>query len=210
MAQLEPEHESHAAPQSPETRAHDADPAANADPAFRPPPDEPSTSAEEYELWTGRTSWKHFTTRLLLWLFGNIAAATGIIWIAGQTARFESKHAFWAIVAILVLSGFAIPARIVLRILGERYRLTSQRLFIARGIVSQTIDQTELVRVDDVRIHKTLVDRLFGLGTVAIVSTDATDRETAIVGVADAEGIAEAIRSHVRAMRRKSLYVESL
>jgi hypothetical protein len=72
------------------------------------------------------------------------------------------------------------------------------------------VDQTELIRVDDVRIHKTLLDRIFGLGTIAILSTDATDREVVIAGVADPDQVAEALRRNMRTLRQKSLFVEHL
>jgi len=210
MARIGPGNDPETAPLPHEARDDDSPASAGAAAAFAPPRANHPPAAKEQEIWAGRTSWKHFAPRLLLWLFGNIAAATAIVWIAGRTEGFESKYLFWTIVALVVVSGLAVPGRVALRILGKRYRLTSQRLFITRGIVSQTIDQTELVRVDDVRIRKTLVDRLFGLGTVSIVSTDASDNEESLEGVADAEAVAEAIRSHVRAMRGKSLYVESL
>jgi len=168
------------------------------------------SDAAETEIWTGRTSWTHYAARLALWLAANIVAATVISWAAVRSDRFTATHAFWAVAAIVALSGVPVVGRVVLRVLGCRYRLTSQRLFITKGIVSQTIDQTELVRVDDVRVHKTFVDRLFGLGTVAIVSTDATDQEITIEGIAASESVAEAIRAQMRAMRRRSLYIENL
>ena len=51
---------------------------------------------------------------------------------------------------------------------------------------------------------------MFGLGTVAIVSTDATDRETVLTGIAEPDKVAEAIRSRMRTMRSKSLFIENL
>lgn len=210
MARLEPGNDPETAPLPPEARADHSpaptDPAA----AFRQRANDHPPPEEEREIWAGRTSWKHFAPRLSLWLFGNIAVCILMARIAGEIEGFESKYVFGITVALVLVSGLVIPGRVVLRIFGERYRLTSQRLFITRGILSQTIDQTELVRIDDVRIRKTLVDRLLGLGTVSIVSTDATDSETTMEGIADAEGVAEAIRTHVRAMRQKSLYIESI
>ena len=97
-----------------------------------------------------------------------------------------------------------------LRIISRRYRLTSQRLFIERGILNQTIDQTELIRVDDVRLEKTLIDRVFGLGTVSLLSTDVTDRLVVIEGIDNADRVAEAVRTNMRTQRGKALFVENL
>ena len=164
----------------------------------------------ETELWTGRTHWKHYAGRLALWVLGNIVAAILLIWIGAHAEWLTTGRAFWIIMPILLISGLLILGRVLIRILGHRYRVTSQRLFIERGIFSRTIDQTELIRVDDVRVYKTFLDRLFGLGSVAVVSTDATDRETVMEGIFEPDRVAEAIRSHMRSMRRKSLFVENL
>jgi len=168
-----------------------------------------SADAAESNLWTGRTDWRHYAGRLLLWAGGNVLLAGVLGWAA---ARFDWGRwgTTWVVVAIVLVSGAWIVGRVALKILGSRYRLTTQRLFIERGLFSQTIDQTELIRVDDVQLRKTFVDRLLGLGTVAILSTDASDRQTLIEGVANPEAVAEAIRSRMRALRKRSLFVESL
>lgn len=164
----------------------------------------------ETELWTGRTQWKHYAGRLVLWVVGNILVAVLLGWLASHVGWLTARGVFWVIVGIIVVSGILVVGRVFIRILGLRYRLTTQRLFIERGILSRTVDQTELIRVDDVRLYKSFLDRLFGLGSVAILSTDATDREILIEGIAEAEQVAEAIRAHMRVLRRKSLFVENL
>ena len=67
-----------------------------------------------------------------------------------------------------------------------------------------------MIRVDDLRIRKTLPDRILGLGSIEVLSTDQTDRSMVIEGVRGPEAIAEHIRRNMRAMRRKSLFVENL
>ncbi len=172
---------------------------------------QPSTDAEaETDIWVGRTHWKHYAGRLLLWLVGNIVFAVLFGWVTSRFEAIELRHALWTIAGVFLVSGAAVVGPVVATILGRHYRLTSQRLFIRRGILSQTVDQTELIRVDDVRIHKTFLDRMLGLGSVAIVSTDATDRDILVEGIKEPEKVAEAVRSSTRALRRKSLFVETL
>jgi uncharacterized membrane protein YdbT with pleckstrin-like domain len=163
----------------------------------------------ERPLWTGRTSWKHYIGRLTLWVLGNIAAAVGLGMASGKWPSL-SGYRGWIMVGVVAVSALFFLLPMVLHIWGHRYRLTTERLIIERGILSQTIDQTELIRVDDVRLHKSLINRIMGLGSVAIVSTDATDREIVIPGVADPEKVAEVIRNRMRSMRKKSLFVENL
>jgi membrane protein YdbS with pleckstrin-like domain len=164
----------------------------------------------EVEIWTGRTHWKHYAGRLLLWLILNVVVAMLIVMGAKRLEWLTGWGAFWTITAIVVVSGLIVIGGVFFTIIGRRYRVTSQRLFIENGILSQTVDQTELIRVDDVRIHKTLLNRIFGLGTIAVLSTDASNREVTITGVADPDQVAESLRKNMRTMRQKSLFVENL
>lgn len=180
------------------------------------PPDEPTAApdptdeASETDLWVGRTSWKYFAGAIARWL-AVLAVVSGLLlWFSGSVEWLGLWRAMGLVTGLAIISGTVVLGRIGWRILGTRYRLTTQRLFIERGILSQTIDQTELVRVDDVRVHKRLFDRLFGLGTVEIVTTDATDSEISIEGVHGPDEVAEAVRSNMRTLRRKSLYIETL
>lgn len=166
--------------------------------------------AGEQTLWTGRTHWKHYAGRLILWALGSIVYAVVFIWVAGRIEALGGSVAFWCAVIPIGLVGAYLGATIFWRIIGRRYRLTDQRLFIERGVLTQTIDQTELIRVDDVRVRKTLLDRVFGLGDVEINSTDASDAFILIEGIRDPDRIAEDVRSRMRALRKKSLFIENL
>lgn len=165
----------------------------------------PGDFGPETEIWSGRTHWLHYGGAFLLWLLIN---SIGIV----ANFSIPAIEGYRAIVALLLFIGTAIwlGYKPLLAILGLRYRLTSQRLFIERGILARTIDQTELLRVDDVRVYKSVWDRLFGLGSVGIISTDATDREILLVGVRGPDAVGEAIRQRMRKLRQKSVFVETL
>ena len=74
----------------------------------------------------------------------------------------------------------------------------------------RTADPTKLIRVDDVRVEKTFIDRVFGVGTVSLLSTDVSDRLVVIEGIDNAEKVAEAVRTNMRTQRGKALFVENL
>jgi len=164
----------------------------------------------EADLWSARTSWKYFTGRMAFWLLAMGALAAAIGWITSRTDWLSSRTATLIVAALVALSGVVLFGGIALRVLSTKYRLTSQRLFIMRGILSQTTDQTELIRVDDVRLYMTLLGRILKVGTVTVITTDATDRTIQIEGVSDPTTVAEAIRGRMRALRGKSVYVETL
>jgi membrane protein YdbS with pleckstrin-like domain len=172
---------------------------------------DPVQPEAEKELWNGRTSWKHHLGLIILWLAAIVVVVGLVIWAARHIEWLTFARGFLLVTLVAFLSGLEVLVRrVLLRVIDHRYRLTTQRLFIERGILSRTVDQTELIRVDDVRLYKSFVDRLVGLGSVAVVSTDATDRETIIEGIVGPEEVAEAIRTRMRTMRRKSLFLEHL
>jgi membrane protein YdbS with pleckstrin-like domain len=187
------------------------DPRANPADALAPPGPSPDLNpANETDLWRGRTSWKHYMGRLAGWGVLAIAAAVGTYLLVRDWERLNPSGGVLLFIAVVAIAGLIIGWSAIVVILGNRYRLTSQRLFIERGILHVTVDQLELIRVDDVRIHKTLADRMFGLGTIEIISTDASDRNIMILGVADSDTVAEHVRRRMRTMRKSSLYVENL
>lgn len=200
---------SDAAP-TPRTDAADARPADPAG-ALAPPGASPDLNpANESDLWHGRTSWKHFVGRLAVWVLLMVAAGFGVVAIARGSEAIDTSGGLLMFAGVALVAGVLIGWPALVAILGNRYRLTSQRLFIDRGILSVTVDQLELIRVDDVRIHKSVTDRMFGLGTVEVISTDASDREIRIAGITDCDLVAEHIRRRMRTMRKSSLYVENL
>ncbi|UCE61613.1 MAG: PH domain-containing protein [Phycisphaerales bacterium] len=195
------------APAVPDEAAGDESAPSLANPSAEKPPAE---SGVEVEVWTGRTHWKHFAGRIILWAAANVAFMLLVATAASRTEWLAFRGASWSAVGVLVVSGLLVLGRVAVTVLSRRYRITSQRLFIERGILRQTIDQTELVRVDDVRVHKTVLDRVFGLGSVEVVSTDASDKEVVLDGIADPDTVAEGVRTHMRALRRSSLFIENL
>ncbi len=181
-------------------------------PTLEPPT--PAAAAQaavpEAELWSGRTSWKHYAGRVFLWIVFNVLFAALIGWLASAKQWFQLPTVIWIVLGAVAVSAMIFIIPVFLRIISRRYRLTSQRLFIERGILSQTIDQNELIRVDDVRVEKTLTDRIFGVGTVTLLSTDVSDKLVVIEGIDNAERVAEAVRSNMRTQRGKALFVENL
>jgi len=163
----------------------------------------------EVTIWEGRPHWHHSIGRIVL---GVLAAIVAGWLISVLTAYFKwTSSTGWTVALLVIIPILAFTVGTAFyRVLQSRYRLTGQRLFITRGIISQTIDQTELIRVDDVRVHKQLVDRVFGMGTVEIRSTDATDGSLRIEGVKNADHVAELVRNSMRALRNKSLFIENL
>lgn len=164
---------------------------------------------EERELWRGRMSWRHQVGHLVAWMVASIA----LVWAWLHFRQPEMGPWPSRVVLLLILgSGAGLLARSALVVYRVRYRLTTQRLFVHQGILSRTTDQTELYRVDDVRMRQALFDRLFGVGDVVLVApSDSTQPCVRLAGIVDPTTVAEHIRTQSRALRMKrSLFVEQM
>jgi membrane protein YdbS with pleckstrin-like domain len=54
------------------------------------------------------------------------------------------------------------------------YELTTERLRVTHGIFSLEVDDVELYRIKDIHVRQPLVQRVFGLGSILIWSSDVT------------------------------------
>lgn len=163
----------------------------------------------EQDLWSGRMHWQNGIGRVLSWLLLNIGIVIGAYYFP-RPDWLSRQNLIWTVLAIFAISALIMLGGLIVRILQTRYRLSSQRLFIERGVLSRTMDQTELIRVDDVRTQQSFINRIFNIGTVFMMTTDATDRSVAIVGIKDPIRVTELIRQQMRTLRGKSLFVENL
>lgn len=162
--------------------------------------------AMEKEVWQGRPAWRAYYGTWALWLIASIVAL-----VPGY--KYLAPESVWRTVLWLVIAGAAVAifVREALVILGIHYRLTTQRLFINKGILTRTTDQLELVRVEDVRLRQGIIDRIVGTGDVEIVSSDQTDNKLMLMSIASPDDVAEHVRRNVRGARGKgSLFVENV
>jgi membrane protein YdbS with pleckstrin-like domain len=161
-------------------------------------------SAEE-ELWSGTYSPKAMAGAILgcaiLTLLGLVAViltgATPPAWLA------------WGIGAALIWGLLGLT--LLYRRLTVRYRLTNYRFFHETGLLSRTGNRIEVIDVDDVTVHQGLIERLFGVGTIHISSSDRTDPDLRLPGIEDVRRVADLIDSTRRAERqRRGLHIESI
>ena len=81
------------------------------------------------------------------------------------------------------------------------YRLTSNRLFINSGLLTQTQDEVRLYRITDVSLSRTLIQRIFGLSTIHCNSSDKTLGNFDIINVKDGENVKELLSQSVEQER---------
>ena len=162
----------------------------------------------EESLRSARCCKRNFYPQWLVWFVGTVVLIIAAWKIKGTN---ESNWSWYAAGAIIALGALYLAFRMGTVILTRRYRLTTQRLFIDRGFLSRTTDQTELIRVDDVQVQQSLLQRIFSVGDVKVLSqTDASDNQIVMAGLDDPHGWSEDIRQNMKIMRKKSLFVEQI
>lgn len=95
---------------------------------------------------------------------------------------------------------------------GTIYELTTQRLRVIRGIVGNNIEEIELVRVRDTRVTQTASERMFDIGDITVISSDASTPERVLYNVRNPLDVRELIRKAVivERDRRKMIYREEM
>ena len=83
------------------------------------------------------------------------------------------------------------------------YELTEDRIFIQRGVFTVTDEEIRLYRVLDIAYKASLGQRIFGLGTITLMTSDKTAGKVDIQSVKDARKVKEMIAKHVEEQRDK-------
>ncbi|MDI9498530.1 MAG: PH domain-containing protein [Bacillota bacterium] len=92
-----------------------------------------------------------------------------------------------------------------------RYELTSVCLTVRRGFFSTTTDETMLYRILDTRLHRTLGQKIFGVGTIILYTADRTCPELPIRNVRKSEEVHRLLGHLIEAERdRKAITAREL
>jgi uncharacterized membrane protein YdbT with pleckstrin-like domain len=84
-----------------------------------------------------------------------------------------------------------------------RYAMSEDRLFISVGFLSIKDDEILLYRVRDLDTSRNLWQRLFGVGTVKVVSSDKSMPTLVLKNIKDPVGVKELIHSQVEEAKMK-------
>ena len=94
------------------------------------------------------------------------------------------------------------------RILGmpitfTRYRLSEDRLFCEKGFLNIKQDEVLLYRVRDLQLNMSLGQRIFGVGTICVVSSDKSVPHMDLVNGKDPRNVKELIHRSVEEAKDK-------
>ena len=114
--------------------------------------------------------------------------------------KLTATQAF-AIGRYRVMAGGAIGAIIILILLLKAFKLkmiyyevNADRIEWSRGILDRRVDNVDMFRVVDLKMRRSLLDCIFGVGTVALITTDKTDPEFVFEKVRDCRYLYDVIK----------------
>ena len=81
------------------------------------------------------------------------------------------------------------------------YTLKDDKLCVSSGILNKRYDEIRLYRIRDFTVKRSLLQRIFGLGTIHICSADSTHPEFDIMNIRDALQIKDMMSNQVEIAR---------
>jgi len=160
----------------------------------------------EEDLWTGSFSPK---AMIGTWILMAIITVAAIVLVA---LFLPAAPLAWPVliggVLLMWLGG---AAYLGYRRMSVHYRLTNHRFFHERGILKRSTDRIEVIDMDDITCEQGIVERMLGVGTVKITSSDRSHPELKLPGIDDVKQVAERMDNLRRAERmRRGLHIESI
>jgi membrane protein YdbS with pleckstrin-like domain len=156
-------------------------------------------------LWEGSFS---KLAMLGSWVAAGIVSLGVIVW--GLAAGFDGRRWGYALMGVAVL-WILLLLRLIYMQLSVHYKLTSQRFVHERGLLWRQQDRIETIDIDDVAVHQGPVQRMLGVGTVRLTSSDRSTPEFVLVGIEDVRKVAMLIDDARRnERRRRGVHIESI
>jgi uncharacterized membrane protein YdbT with pleckstrin-like domain len=112
------------------------------------------------------------------------------------------------VVLVVALRAAKLAWRIaVLR--SHHYRVSNQRIVIETGVLSKRIDEVDMRAVEDIEFRQRFLQRLLGIGEIAIVAADRELGRFRLLGVERPREVRELIRASAFQATRGQLFTRS-
>jgi uncharacterized membrane protein YdbT with pleckstrin-like domain len=137
----------------------------------------------EQILFEGHPSWRG----LLSFYIGGIAGALVIaliVALVGSTVLAVLVAA--VLIAAVILGG-------LIKRMATDYTISTQRLYIRRGILSKRVQQTRIDRVQNVNTDQSLFERVLRVGKVDFDTAGTDDSDFTFVGISNPDRVVNAV-----------------
>jgi uncharacterized membrane protein YdbT with pleckstrin-like domain len=157
----------------------------------------PKLGPGERVLFEGHPSWRSIID---FYLKGLLATAVICFLVAaGTEIAGERKD---GLVALIAIAGVGITVLVgFIKRVATSYTITNRRLHIKKGIVSRTIQETRLERVQNVNVTQGVIQRVFQIGDVDFDTAADDDYNFIFSGVAEPQEVVEKVDEATRSLQ---------
>ncbi len=121
---------------------------------------------------------------------------------AEETTIFDTTPSVLSDAGLCAMTGGLWLAVTICRSLSTRYKLTTERLIVTSGLLSQSSEEVGTYRVKDVSVSQGALDRMMDVGTVTVIVSDASSPRIELKGIGSPMKRKEQIRQMSRASRK--------
>jgi uncharacterized membrane protein YdbT with pleckstrin-like domain len=141
-------------------------------------------------------------------LYIGLAVLAIVVWWAGYTFETGLSPVVIAAVGLLPLVLGIGYTWLVKRSI--EYRLYQDSVELESGLLSRNIENLQLFRVRDLKLRQSMLGRVFGVGDVAVTSTDQSTPHLTVRGVENPRAVYETLRELVARSQatRRTMIVE--
>jgi membrane protein YdbS with pleckstrin-like domain len=173
--------------------------------APRPRADAAAETEPGKVLWKGTYSPK---AMLGWWLL------EGVIIVAAMAAAIfvPFPPISWIVAAVVVVISLAwVLGTMLVRQMSLSYELTNEQLIHREGLLKRVTNRIETIDIDDVTCEQALFERMLGIGSILVISSDKTHPRLVLRGIDEVQRVADLIDNTAREQRRnRSAYVEQI
>ena len=157
----------------------------------------PKLGPGERVLFEGHPSWRSI---LDFYLKGILATAVVCFLAAVITELVDDRNDGLVVLLAVVGVGLTILIGFVKRV-ATSYTITNRRLHIKKGIVSRTIQETRLERVQNVNYTQGVIQRILQIGDVDFDTAAGDDYNFTFAGVAEPADVVEKVDQATRSLQ---------
>jgi membrane protein YdbS with pleckstrin-like domain len=175
------------------------------------PPVQSQAMEPETDLWTGGFSPKAMIGTWLLSALFSVAMLVVLVMAPTLLGDQVPLKVLWSVGIGIVIAWWAIAiSSYAYRRISVGYQLTNQRFIHKHGILVRTTDRIELIDIDDVAFSQGLIQRMLGVGTIRVTSSDRSHPTLALLGIDEVDRVSGMIDDARRKeRRRRSLHIEA-
>jgi len=160
----------------------------------------------ETDVWQGG-----YSSRAMFgnWLLAGVLTIVLLVAVLAAGPGNFSYWAAWLVIAALIWGGFA--CLLAYRKLTVKYQLTTQRFIHEAGLLKRVTDRIEVIDIDDVSFEQRILERMVGVGTIKLISSDRSHPVLVMRGIEGVKEVASLIDDLRRKeRRRRGLHIEAI